>query len=535
MKEYTLNTIREKIAGIGDSESLRVIDDTEARLSDPYAPKAVLVSNVYGRQSILEFIGEASGQGDLISRCIPEPNEPFSLVLRHGAFDVTAERAMLGGLDFLAVAISIEWEMLDGVELTWYCGIPFSLLGIPETGDAGAICLISNATMALAQDEREWLQGIGLRNRSGSQAIISLYNCSAVNTRDDWNSLIQDLSTRAKSIETDVGICPSINAAITAMIAASKTDAAEKDWKRMQALNALDSVENRLRILLQASGTDLEALQKASDDMKRERKRLELSGRMISEGTVENMYTELRAQISEAIDQYNSDAYDSIRKRIETTKDVKQDVQSIQPYLQAVWGNFEHEIGVRLTAEQESITTELQRQIEQDGIRLVEMLGVGSAISYSGTVSSIGGDVADAFGSKAGNAKQKKLIARGMLITSIALAFVQPVLGLSALVGTQMYQHYQKSNNEDLRRQILNDLYSQCEQIKTQVLERILEAIETAKTASKKNIGDVYSRMLEEITAPALETIERIGTIRKQTGELQELLEHEIPAARGSL
>lgn len=535
MKEYILNTIREKIAGIGDPESLRMIDEAEARLSGPYLPKAVLVSNAYGRQSILEFIGEASGQGNLISRCIPEPNEPFSLVLRHGALDVTEERAMLGDLDLLSVAISIEWEMLDGVELTWYCGIPFSLLGIHETGNAGAICLISNATMALTQDEREWLQGTGLRNRSGSQAIISLYNRSAINTQDDWNSLIQDLSARAKSIRTDIEICPSVDAAITAMITASKTDAAEKDWKRMQALNTLDGVENRIRMLLQASSTDLEALQKASDDMKRERKRVELSGRMICEGTVENMYTELRAQISDSIDQYNSDAYDSIRKRIETTKDIKQDAQSIQPYLQAVWGNFEHEIGAKLAAEQEAITTQLQQQIEQDGIRLVEMLGIDNAISYSETISPTGASIVDATGSKAGKEKQEKMIARGMLIASLALAFVQPVLGLSALAGTQIYQHYQKSNHENLRRQILNDLYSQCEQVKTQMLERILDAIGTAKTASKKNIGDVYSRMLEEITAPALETVERIRMIRKQTGEFQELLEHDIPTARNSL
>lgn len=535
MKEYNLNVIREKIAVIGDLESLRMIDETEARLSGPYVPKAILMSNAYGRQSILEFIGEASGQGNLISRYMPEPNEPFVLVLRHGALDVIVERARLGDLDFLTVAISVEWEMLDGVELTWYCGIPFSLLDIHETGNAGAICLISNATMALTQDEREWLQGVGLRNRSGSQAVISLYNRSAVNTQDDWNSLIQDLSARAKNIRTDIEICPSIDGAITALIAASKTEVAEKDWKRMQALNVLDGVEDRIHMLLQASGTDLDALQKASDDMQRERKRVELSGRMICEGTVENMYTQLKAQISDAIDQYNSDAYDSIRKRIETTKNVKQDVQSIQPYLQAVWGNFEHEIGSKLAAEQEAITTELQQQIEQDGIRLVEMLRIGRAIPYSGAISSAGTSIADATGSKEGKEKQEKMIARGMLIASFALAFVQPVLGLSALAGTQIYQHYQKSSNEDLRRQVLNDLYSQCEQIKVQVLERILDAIETAKTASQKNIGDVYSRMLEEITAPALETVERIRTIQKQTGELQELLEHEIPTVRNSL
>ena len=535
MKEHILNTIREKVAGIGDSEPLRMIDEAEARLSGPYAPKAVLVSNMYGRQSILEFIGAGSGQKDLISRCIPEPNEPFLLVLRYGALNVSAEQAMLGDLDFLAIVVSMEWETLDGVELRWYCGIPFPLLGIHETGDAGAICLISNATMALAQDEREWLQGVGLRNRSGSQAVISLYNRSAVNTQDDWDSLIQDLSARAKSIGADIKICPSTDAAITAVITASKTDAAEKSWKRMQALNALDGVEERIRILLRASNTDLEALQKASDDMKRERKRVELSGRVICEGTVENMYTELRTQVSDAIDQYNSDAYDSIRKRIETTKDVERDAQSIQPYLQAVWGNFEREIGVKLAAEQETIATELQRQIEQDGIRLVEMLGIGGAIIYSGTISPAGVPIVDATEPKAGKEKQEKMIVRGMLIASLALAFVQPVLGLSALVGSQAYQHYQKVNHEDLRRQILNDLYSQCEQIKTQALERILGAIETAKTASKKNIGDVYSRMLEEITAPALETVERIGTIRKQAGELQELLEHEIPAVRNSL
>ncbi len=133
------------------------------------------------------------------------------------------------------------------------------------------------------------------------------------------------------------------------------------------------------------------------------------------------------------------------------------------------------------------------------------------------------------------NGNREKLITRGMLITSIALAFVQPILGLSALVGTQMFQHYKKNNDEELRRQVLNDLYSRCEQIKTQMLDQVLDTIETARAASRKNIGDIYARMLEEITAPALEAVGRIESIRTQAGKLQEILDNEIPAVRNAV
>ncbi len=535
MKNSILMALSEKTAEINDPELSGMIDTARDKLSGKYVPRAMVISNAYGQQGIIDTIGQMSGQGDFLSNCLPESSEPFSLSLHYGIPDMTVEQETVGELSFSAISVSLEWDLLEGVELVWYCGIPFPLLDVSVTEAAGAVCLVTNATMALPLEEKEWLRNTGVCNRPGSRIIISLYNRSAVNTQDDWGSLIQDISARAKSVSPDIGIRPSFDEAVQITIGVSKTEAAEQDWSRMQILNAMDNIESRIHALLQVSGLDLEKLQQAVEDMKQERKRMEMSGKLVGEGAVENMYTNLKVQLTESVDQYNADAYESIRKRIESTKDIRQDVENIQPYLQAAWANFEREIGNRLSAEQEAISVELQRQIEQDGYRLVGMLESVGPIPYSEILAPSASTTSVNSNSMTKSGKREKLITRGMLITSIALAFVQPVLGLSALVGTQMFQHYKKTNDEELRRQVLNDLYSRCEQIKTQMLDQILDTIETAKAASRKNVGDVYARMLEEITAPALEAVSRIESIRTQAGKLQEILDNEIPAIRNAV
>ena len=533
MNSDILSKISKKITETDDQKLECIIGAAESKLKEPFFPKVMLVSNDYGRQEILDLMRHECSQSEMLQECLPDSGRPFWVTLSFGKPDVTEESSSIGEQEYTKITAAVEWDFLKTANLVWLCGFDFSSLNMSLIEDADVIVLVTNATMALPQEEKDWLRNSVASSFYGEQVLISLYSRSHVNTKEDYECLHKNVNMVLNGLDSKIGFYDDLFSVFAAAAKLLQTTVSEEKHKKMVIKNCLNCIEQRVSELLKASNLDTEKLKTAIEKMERERKDIEMSGRLLMESSVENMYANLKNQIVDAADRYNEDAYNSIRDRIETTKNVEQDVDSIHPYLKAVWENFENEIKAKFAAEQDKISGDLERQMEQVRSSLVRMLDLGEGSELMQHLGIAAGSVAYTGNpDEASKKSHAKLLSKGLMLASIALAFVNPVWGLAAFVGTRFFQRSRENSSEDLRRKVLDELHGECSSIKEKVVEQITAVIAEAKENSKKNIGNVFSEMIDSMMDSILNFIEQIKKLQKQEELLQAIVSGEIPAIR---
>ncbi len=525
--------LSDKMKGTGDQVLSGMIKSAESKLSEHFLPKVMLITNGYGRQEIYRLLCNESSQSEILQEYLPEIDRPFYVTLNYGKPYAQEELASSEEGEYIKITATIEWDYLKGAEFAWICGFDMSNLKTSMIENMDGIILVTNATMALPQEEKDWLRNVFRSFWYGERAIVSFYSRNLVNTKEDYEALSKNVNTMLQVIDSRIGFCEDLSSIFDTAGKALWEDVTEEKHKNMVIKNCLRGMQERASELLKASKVDTEKLKAAMDKLERERKDIELSGRILLESTLENMYADLKNQIIEAADQYNEDAYNSIRNRIETTKKVEQDVDSIPTYLKAVWGNFENEVKVKFALEQDRISADLEHQMETICNRLLHMLDLEEGSELMQQLSmEVGFTAYTMDANDAPRASREKLISKGLMIASIALAFVNPVWGLAAFVTTRFFKRSRDNNSEDLRRKVLDELYGECSSIKEKVVEQIAAVIDDAKKNFAKNIGNVYSDMINSMIASIVHFMEQIKQLQMQEELLWAIVEEEIPAIR---
>ena len=174
----------------------------------------------------------------------------------------------------------------------------------------------------------------------------------------------------------------------------------------------------------------------------------------------------------------------------------------------------------------------MEQQIFSDCKKMVDILEVGSFgetinISTASLLSDISfGDMDES------KAKKNKMISKGMLIASIALAFVNPLWGLAGVAGTSVFTLSNDKNLDEAKAAVLSALFNECNSIKRDVESQIEAAIERAKKESCDNVWKVYSKVLDNLMAAIFRYMDQIKAAKEKTGILQSVLNNEILEAK---
>ncbi|MBR1693266.1 MAG: hypothetical protein IJ711_10925 [Lachnospiraceae bacterium] len=419
--------------------------------------------------------------------------------------------------------------------MVFWCGSELKALDGNVITDCDLLILFTNATMALVQREKEWLKNTVEPFFGGDRVIVALYRTEFLNTESDRTELCKSIEDTLGSIHKEIKFFAD-GQGLPAEIRQMEPLSDESRRKRQKAIlkYGLSLMGKKINRQLELGSIDMEKLKDNVKRVEKERKDVELAGKIMVENTVGAFYTDLKNQIYDAAEQYNEDAYNSIRERISSTKDVKGDAEKIPAYLETVWTNFGSNVKEKLAQEQAKIVARLEERMEEDCGKLVGMLELsGDAPELS--VLTVGKTYMR-FGDGGNEADTKsKMVSKGMLIASIALAFVNPVWGLSAFAGTQLYQKYKERDAEQLRSQILGSLYGDCNQVRQKAVKQIYSVIDVAKKESGDNVGKIYSEIMDSLMDSIYQMVGKLEEAKKRCGILQELALEKLPAMEAQL
>lgn len=432
-------------------------------------------------------------------------------------------------------------EMLYGifdmaeVELPVWCGDDFEQCRPEEIADCDAVILFTNATMALPQQEKEWMKKTAASYFGGDRFSIALYHKELLNTKSDWQELREMIEGITGTIDKNITLLNDdreIAARIQSLIHGGE---AVRDKRHRAVIRyGLGLLSEKIQLQLQLGNIDIENLRKNIEKVEKKRKDVELAGKITVENIIENFYTDMKNQIFDAIDRYNEEAFSSIYSGLSAAKDVKGTAGKIPLYLETVWKSFEEKICKKMEEEQAGIAGELEKQITADCGVIIGQLELSENFKgmlqreVTGSGEYLETDADD-------NGDRIQMLSKGMMIASIALAFVEPVWGISALIGSRVWKNYKENDVEAYRRKVLENLYGECNDIKQKIIVQMNGAILQTKESSKNNISRIYSEMIETLMQSIFHAIENIDRIQEHCTVLEEIMKEDIPKIQETL
>ncbi len=545
MESNVLSQITKAVQKTGDSALIQMTEAADKKLKEPFFPKVVIISdgtNIYGKKEIIDVIcaciaGQAEILGDYIGIGQLGERTKFCLCMKYGAGAVSEEVFTIGEQQYYKVDAAFEEDFLKKADVAWVCGFDSADIDASVIEDADVVLLLTNAVMALSQQEKEWLRKNVPVSFYGRQVIVSLYGKHYLNTAKDFEIVCQNTEAVLKGFDANIRFCPELLSAwkTAESLLTSETAVLETLHKKAVVEHYLTHAKRRVEELVKLSDMDAGRLKATAEKLEDERKNVEMSGRMMMESTLENMYRNLLVQIVSAADKYSGEAYESIRAHIQAADNVEQEVAAIQPYLEAVWKHFECEISARFAQKQDEISWELERQMEQDCQNVADVMKLEAGVELFGQLGYPLPDAAYMPDDEEDRKRRSKMISKGLMIASIALAFVNPVWGLAAFAGTQFFQRSRNEHSEQLRQRILGGLFQECNTVKEQVIARITQVIEETKERSKQNICKVYSDVMDNLMKSVMDSIEQINVMKEQQEQLRRIADEEIPDVRKHL
>lgn len=515
----------EKLKALHDPCVSQIISNVEQDLIAPIFPQLLLIAPPPSRNEIVKTLGNFVEFPDYFIDDLQKVDNNLIVSLKYGKqWD---ERRSDDG-DFAMWEISVPWISLTGMSILWIC--TSSTANIPKHHiiHSDRIVLITNASMAMTQEEKSWLKGIRQTFFSDEPITVSLYSRHSLNTKADADDLSKALSKLVAGFGENTWFVDNVSEALRIQLNGIDLEDLSNKRKKRILLSCIEELENYVRGQLTLSDIDIDRLNEAVRKVEEKRKEIALAGKLILISTIENMYGEMKNKLISAADRYSDDAYESIRSRIVVTKTIEQDINRIAPYLKSVWANFEKEIGKYVASEQEQIASILERQISSDCKKMVDLLDADSfdnMISIS-TASSLPDITFGAIDES--TSRRNKMVSKGMLIASIALAFANPLWGLAGIAGTSAFNLYKNNNLEEAREKVLLALPSECNAIKHSVEKQIEAAIERAKADSCENVWQVYSEVLDNLMKSIMQYTDQIKAAKEKVCIFQGVLGTEL-------
>lgn len=523
-----------KIKSLDDSQMLQIVANAEHELNKDFFPQILIVSNSSARKEIIESLGNLIGSTNIVLDDLANEESDYIVRLQYAddwngnGFDDTNE-----SMD--AVNISIPWVTLKSVNILWSCGS--SLKNIPNNLiiNSDKLLLVTNATMAMTQEEKDWLATLRESIFSDESVTVSLCNKLSLNTQADVDDLCVNVTKLIAKYGENTKFVDDFGSALCNLAENINVEQLKTQRKKRILTACFDVLEVYINSQLKLAEVDIDKLNEAIKKIEAERKNIEFSGKLVLNSTIENMYGEMKNKIISAADRYGDDAYESIRARLTVSNTIEKDINNIAPYLKTVWANFEREIGKHMASEQEQIASVLEQQISSDCKRMVDILEVSSFgetihISTASLLSDISfGDMDES------KTKKNKMLSKGMLIASIALAFVNPLWGLVGVAGTSVFTLSNNKNLDEAKAKVLSALPNECNSIKRGVERQIEAAIEKAKKESCDNVWKVYSEVLDSLMAAIFRYMDQIKVAKEKASILQSVLNNEMLEAKANL
>lgn len=546
MFEDISERLTELASNSGSEEMMSIASHAGEKLTEDHKRNIAVVADAYAKRTIARLVEDVTGI-KVPMDILPEGSAPVLISFKYAenAAPPTVEECVEGEYAYTIVSFTGGAEVLKESDISTWCGVDLKVIKENSLEDTDYLFLLTNATMALPMYELDWLRETVAKVFGCDRTAIAVYNLDLLNTDEDVEAVMEGLASRTAKVSGDIrilGDAAQLAGEVTAV--ASIPELGEKRGRSILR-NAVDAMEKYVDGQLVMGGIDLEKLRAGVEKIERERKNIELSGKVTVENTVENLYERLRYEIVNAAGEYNNELVENITRKLNASGDPAADAERVPEYLKSAWHTFERRADKRISDRNEEISLELSGQIEQDCrslLRLIEIPELEKVISER-LDTSLSVPTGGTKSEKEERTKlNDKLIKGGVYAVSFILALSHPVLGIGAMiaestsgfVSKRLFGVGGKTDDKERLTALIREVERTCGEIKKQVVNSVNESIGNVSGEAKENVGRVYIQVIGTLVKEIESTAKKVESVKARQEELGALARN-ISEIRSSL
>ena len=510
-----------------DEVALRTRDEQVSQLSawvrsaleKTHKPSLALVSfnlNHTDRLRMIRNFCEIVVPEDIINMI---EGEPACLILDYNETPILInEMANANGM----LELGLPFECLKNYRVIICDEIQSEEKWLALTAEIDACGLVVNATMAMTQDERFWLNNCAKQMFATDETAIILTKINFLNSEEDLEDVRLSVTNTLTRFGMDTKVFESEDVAFEWMLDSICAPGIQERHDARILQNAHTVAEKRIRVLLDTAAIDASTIQSTFEQLKKRRQYLELAGQMAAESVLANSLNSLKAQLCEGIRDYGRQMAGNIKSKVENTPlDQLESLEDkINGFISGSWDYYIKSMMSKAVEETEAISKKLVKQMEIDaGSMIVELDESARRTLYRALGLS---DFATEFESEitlerrplSGNEKAEVSVGaitehlrketRNMMLLSIPLLFVNPLASVGTVFAAKAYGKFKLKNElTDIRSEMVGQVekacYESCEHIAKQVEQNIEDEIRTGSISIKSAYAGLVSQIASSL------------------------------------
>ena len=561
MNEIINNIISEcgGFAEIADSAYMnKCISWTKEELEKEHIPTAVLTQN--GNVSTaLSFACGLLGDNGLmkldhylqdIPLCLTfeyAPKEALYLATAEGVEEITLDAipAINEGVELI---FAFPCNTLKNMRLILVVNKYNSDIWRAIVDEADAICLRTNATMAMSLDEKQWVKNV-INERFGTDNFaVWIDNLNILNNDEELNGVLEGVKLALQILNVNSPCLKSAKEAADFIMSLENDSLVATREKRI-VLNLLKDCSKEIEKLLAINIEEPDKIQKAVADLEASGKRLEISGQISARTIYSNELNRLENSVQESTRDYINQMKNNITDKINKSPDDKLEElsQQIERYVNRVLEYYITEISDSVNKDLQDIYEKVFLQMEMDTEALYAQLDDGTVniirssfknsitpngILFEGISKPISNDGFEEYNSIDALKKQTK----STLLIGIPLAFVNPFVGITVIAGSGIVGGMSIKNAEkEYRNELINQVSVICGNSLSALSDSIEKGFNSAKEESVKRITNAYKDIINVLIKQIKDLAEQQKMIEAQRDKLEVINKVTIPELSGKL
>ena len=415
-----------------------------------------------------------------------------------------------------------------------------------------AICLCVNATMAMNQSERVWLEGFAQNAYSDGNLYIALTKVNSLNTEEEAEQVHDTVSGFLRRHNIKAQILTEPEQAMNIMQDfLSKHDAKEIHGRRV-SLVVLKAITERARRFVDEVLADDESIAGALRQLDKQKRSLELSGKAAADGVLSSLMNGLMAEVCDGVRDYGRQMAGSINSYIaKASMEKLEDIDDkINSYINGTWEEYFTRKGSEIDKKFSDIAARLTDQMDIDAGELIAGLdeqarrtiyaalnleaplvieGISSDAKHNPSTVSVS-EITD-------NLRRET---RNMMMLSIPLLFVNPMMSAGNLVAAKLIEKFRMSGKlEEVRSELKGQVEDVCFANAENIVRQIQQSFRDETARASENVRSAYtglvSRIEDDIARLKAESGRRAEArafLLKQLNETYPALEAELISGR---
>lgn len=399
-----------------------------------------------------------------------------------------------------------------------------------------SLCLVTNAAMAIHQQEREWLNNEAKHLFDPKELSVLISGMERLNNEfekegvrvsvADW---LSRMNLRVDRFENAADAWAKMNWDLESPMLVKRHDS-------RTAMNGLSAILRRCNELLKTSFVDEESIRSAIKQLSAQKRTMVTCGKFASEIVLGNAITDLKIQAMQSIRNYSERMKAVVAEKIRNSSFEELDGLNVRitAYVEKAWDHYNSVLTERMNPEMEKICAKLSEQIDSDAGKLIESLdepardAITKALGLDGvTFSSFDRHTADfRTGSVSEITDRLRRETRNMVLLSIPLLiFVGPLAGIANIfIAKGLEKARMKSELDSMREEFVSKANRYLDDV-TEEYSKLAEArFDEIVREETEKVMAAYSGLTEEI----MKKLESCLQQQSEKAELKAFLEEQI-------